>query len=176
MPDNPIIEQDGEEVEYKNVPVLVAEAIAKKMVEAGIVAEEPPVELTPWYDTQNERDVKISVTPSNITTDTRVARGVIKQIFATQVNFMKYLPEGDIEPANEVLDMAEKLTQTFAGARLTIRDVTVDVNAVLMFGATEILWNGDWQVDGLMKSTALIESDVFASSFVVVASRYLLIT
>lgn len=160
----------------QNLPMRLAEAVAEKIENWGLIpwgAKTPIACLLPEYDTTRERGLKIAVIPSNITTDSRVARGVIKQIFATQVTIMKYLPDGDANEANDALNLAERLTALFSGEDIYVDGIRFSVSAVVMFGASEVLWNGDYQIDGLLKQETLAPADVFSSSFVVIATRYI---
>lgn len=164
---------DNNETLPNNFPVAVAQAVADKLVELGIMETAPEVALVPWYDTQTERDIKVVVLPSNITTDSRVGRGIIKQVFAVQITVMKYLQDGDISYANDALKLIDDMTKGLTGEDITAEGYRLSISAVVMYGATEILWNGDYQIDGLLKQETLANADVFSSSFVVVCTRYL---
>ncbi len=157
----------------QNLPMKLAEAIAAKIESWGITPVKPETCLLPEYDTTRERGLKVAVIPSNITTDNRFARGIVKQIFSTQVTIMKYLPDGDSQAADDALKLAEQLNTRFSGEDIYVEGIRFSVSAVVMFGASEVLWNGDYQIDGLLKQETLAPADVFSSSFVVIATRYI---
>lgn len=156
-----------------NLPTALANKIADLIVEWDIWPERPEVTLLPEYDTQTEDGLKIFVMPSNVATDSYVARDMIKQTFATQVVIMKYLPDTDIESANDALNIITDISEKFAIEKLEFADTYVKMRSIIMLGASEVMWNGDFQVDGLLKQETLAEGDVFSASLVLVGERML---
>lgn len=156
-----------------NLPTALANAIADKIVEWGIWYERPLIKLLPEYDTTKDDGIKLFVMPSNVTTDSYVARGCIKQLFATQVVTMQYLPDTDIDIANDALNILTDISEKFANQKIEFSDTFVMIKTIIMLGATEVMWNGDYQVDGLLKQDTLSDADVLSTSLVLVGERFL---
>lgn len=157
----------------KSLSFLLADAIADKIYKDGIFFKRPEVCLLPQYDTATETELKLFLVPSNITTDTIVGRDTFRQLFATQLMAIKYVPDSRIEAADEALKVLEDVSVAFVNEKLYFGDVWAKVKTCVMVGASEVLWNGDYQIDGLLRNSTFAESDTMATSFVIVSERFL---
>ena len=156
----------------RSLSFLVADAIADKICKRGIFANRPEVCLLPQYDTAVDRELKLFVVPSNITTDTIVGRDTFRQLFATQLMAIKYIPDSRIEAADEALKVLEDVSVEFVNEKLYFGGIWAKVKTVVMVGASEVLWNGDYQIDGLLRNSTFAEADTMATSFVIVSERF----
>lgn len=157
----------------RSLSFLLADAIADKIYKDGIFIKRPEVCLLPQYDTATETELKLFLVPSNITTDTIVGRDTFRQLFATQLMAIKYVPDSRIEAADEALKVLEDVSIAFVNEKLYFGNVWAKVKTCVMVGASEVLWNGDYQIDGLLRNSTFAESDTMATSFVIVSERFL---
>lgn len=157
----------------RSLSFLLADAIADKIYKDGIFIKRPEVCLLPQYDTATETELKLFLVPSNITTDTIVGRDTFRQLFATQLMAIKYVPDSRIEAADEALKVLEDVSVAFVNEKIYFGNVWAKVKTCVMVGASEVLWNGDYQIDGLLRNSTFAESDTMATSFVIVSERFL---
>lgn len=157
----------------KSLSFLLAEAIADTIYKEGIFINRPQVCLLPQYDTAVDTELKLFVVPSNISTDNIVGRDTFRQLFATQLMAIKYVPDSRIEAADEALRVLEEVSSFFVNERIYFGDTWAKVKTCVMVGASEVLWNGDYQIDGLLRTSTFAEADTLATSFVIVSERFL---